>query len=239
MTRFVISVKPGIITKLPKLELEAGKSVLERDVTLALLYGVSSILILHQTQNRVVEVLIYMLNGPGLSPKKSHVLKLGQNGRFAMNIVDELVIVHHQATKTSQIFDILLPGEKDQVTGVISHVSVTPGRPIKPFVLKLPSLSYDTSNTMECELYSPTWILFQPNLVVDAKLGVLWNLVLKLEPLAYFIGDYVKLVDFLLRRTGGKTIVLSVVHDLLSAQYSGIKLPIIETIFDKLNFIYK
>lgn len=75
--------------------------------------------------------------------------------------------------------------------------------------------------------------------MIDAKLGCLWNVILKLEPLSQFIGDYVKLVDFLLRRTGAKTILLTVLHDLLNTQYSGMKLPIIETIFDKLNIIYK
>lgn len=221
------------------LVVEPGKSVLERDVTLGVLYGVSSIFILHQTQSRLVEIVIYTLNGPGLAPKKSYILRLGHQGRFAMNIVDDLVIVHHQASKTSLIFDIMLPGERDPVSGILTHVPLTSGKPIKPFHLKLPSLSYDTSNTMECELYSPNWVLFQPNIVIDAKLGCLWNLEMNLESLSQHIGDFVKLIDFLLRRTGAKPIVLSVIRDLLSTQYSGVKLPIIETIFDKLNVIYK
>lgn len=218
---------------------EPGKSVLERDVTLGVLYGVSSIFILHQTQSRLVEIVIYTLNGPGLAPKKSYILRLGHQGRFAMNIVDDLVIVHHQASKTSLIFDIMLPGERDSVTGIVTHAPLTSGKQIKPFHLKLPSLSYDTSNTMECELYSPNWVLFQPNIVIDAKLGCLWNLEIRLESLSQHIGDFVKLIDFLLRRTEAKSIVLSVIRDLLSTQYSGVKLPVIQTIFDKLNVIYK
>ncbi|XP_063701489.1 regulator of MON1-CCZ1 complex [Culicoides brevitarsis] len=233
-----VLIKQGVITKLPMLELEPGRSVLERDVTLGVLYGISSIFILHQTQSRLVEIVVYTLNGPGLAPKKSYILRLGHQGRFAINIVDDLVIVHHQASKTSLIFDIYLPGETDSVTGVTTHLPLTPGKPIKPFHLKLPSLSYDTS-TMECDLYSPNWVLFQPNIVIDAKLGCLWNLEICLEALAQHIGDFVKLTDFLLRRTGAKEIVLSVIRDLVSTQYSGVKLPVIETIFDKLNVIYK
>lgn len=203
------------------------------------MYGTSCIFILRQTPQRLVEVVVYMLNGPGLAPRKSYILKLGHQGRFAMSVVDDLVIVHHQASKTSLIFDVMLPGERDSVTGIISHGPLTTGKPIKPFVLRLPSLSYDTSNTMECELYSPTWVLFQPNVVIDAKLGCLWNLELLLETLSQFIGDFVKLIDFLLRRTGAKDIILTVLKDILGPQYSGAKLPIIETIFDKLNVIYK
>lgn len=79
----------------------AGKSergIPERDLTLAEIYGTLAILILKPTTNRMVEVVIYLLNGPGFAPKKSHVLRLGHSGRFAMNIVDDLIVVHHQVS---------------------------------------------------------------------------------------------------------------------------------------------
>lgn len=79
----------------------AGKSdrgIPERDLTLAEIYGTLAILILKPTSNRLVEVVVYLLNGPGFAPKKSHVLRLGHSGRFAMNIVDDLVVVHHQVS---------------------------------------------------------------------------------------------------------------------------------------------
>lgn len=70
---------------------------LERDVTLATLYGIPSVLILrHQTGAQSAEVHIHMLNGPGMAPVKSHVLRIGASGRFAINVLDNLVIVHHQ-----------------------------------------------------------------------------------------------------------------------------------------------
>lgn len=70
---------------------------LERDVTLATLYGTPAVLILrHQTGNQTAEVHIHTLSGPGMSPVKTHVLRIGASGRFAINVVDNLVIVHHQ-----------------------------------------------------------------------------------------------------------------------------------------------
>lgn len=33
--------------------------------------------------------------------KKSHVLKLNTTGKFALNIVDNLVVVHHQSSQVS------------------------------------------------------------------------------------------------------------------------------------------
>lgn len=84
---------------------DSGKSdygIPERDLTLAEIYGTLAILILKPTSIRLVEVIIYLLNGPGLAPKKSHVLQLGHSGRFAMNIVDDLIVVHHQVFQSQQ-----------------------------------------------------------------------------------------------------------------------------------------
>lgn len=115
------------------------------------MYDTSAILILRQTPNRLIEVVIYLLNGPGLAPKKSHILKLGYSGRFAMNVVDNLIVVHHQASATSLLFDISLHGEKDPITGIVSHSAIVPGKSIKPIALRLPSISLD-EKTMNCEL---------------------------------------------------------------------------------------
>lgn len=35
--------------------------------------------------------------------KKSHVLKLNTTGKFALNIVDNLVVVHHQSSRVTQL----------------------------------------------------------------------------------------------------------------------------------------
>lgn len=145
-----VILKQGTITKLPKLEPQNERGIPERDVTLAQIYGTFAILILRPTETRTLSVVIYLLNGPGLAPKKSHVLCLGHSGRFAINIVDDLVVVHHQATGTSMLFDIALSGETDSA-GVVHHTPITPGRPIKPFALKMPSLSFD-GETKKCEL---------------------------------------------------------------------------------------
>lgn len=70
---------------------------LERDVTLATLYDTPSVLILrHQSGPQTAEVYVYTLNGQGQAPIKSHVLKLSLTGRFAINVVDDLILVHHQ-----------------------------------------------------------------------------------------------------------------------------------------------
>ncbi|XP_058829587.1 regulator of MON1-CCZ1 complex [Topomyia yanbarensis] len=234
-----LMLKPSTITKLPRLELGTGQGCSGRDVTLAQLYGTNAILILKQLQNRQFEIVIYLLNGPGLAPKKSHILRLGQNGRFAMNIVDDVVVVHHQATSTSMLFDIALGGaEVEPGSGAVIHQPIIPAKPIKPFALEVPSISLD-GKTINCDLYSQHWVLFQPNIVIDAKLGCMWFVLLKLNSLCTLITDRLRLVEFLLQRTDGKLVLLRVLKEMMSTNYSGTMLPIIESVFNKLNSLYK
>lgn len=40
--------------------------------------------------------------------KKSHMLKLDVSGRFAINVVDNLIIVHHQASKVLLLYYIFI-----------------------------------------------------------------------------------------------------------------------------------
>lgn len=143
---------------------------------------------------------------------------------------------------------------------VMYHTPITLGKPIKPFSLKVPSLSLD-GKTKNCELCkkmiaingmttlndvfsnlspidSPNWVLFQPNIVIDAKIGCLWYVQLRLESLCNLITDRVRLVELLLNRTNAKLVLLGVVKELLTSQYSGNMLPVIENVFDKLNVVY-
>lgn len=85
---------------------------------------------------------------------------------------------------------------------------------------------------------SPNWVLFQPNIVIDAKLGCLWYVKLRLDSLCNLITDRVKLVELLLNRTNAKLVLLSTLKELLTTQYNGNLLPVIENVFDKLNAVY-
>lgn len=85
---------------------------------------------------------------------------------------------------------------------------------------------------------SPNWVLFQPNIVIDAKLGCLWYVKLHLDSLCNLITDRVKLVELLLNRTNAKLVLLATVKELLTTQYNGNLLPVIENVFDKLNSVY-
>lgn len=227
-----ISVEPGT-TKPGKL------AVSERDVALAVLYGIPCIIVLrHQPgANRSVGtafVYVYTIHKM-LTIKRSHILKLDASGRFAINVVDNLIIVHHQASKTSMIFDIMLPGVSDGT--VIHHTSVAPAKSIKPYNLVVSGATLSDELLQPCQLYSPNWVVFQPNIVIDVKLGCLWYIELRLEVLIKLIKDKVLLVEFLMHRSNAKQILIQVLQQYMT------ELPIslmdIPAIFDKLNSVYR
>ncbi|XP_065361103.1 regulator of MON1-CCZ1 complex [Calliphora vicina] len=231
-----VLIKQKSITKLPKLDLgSTNREVQESKVTLGQIYGIMAVLILQTSASGMIEVEVYLLNGPGLAPRKCHVLRLGLVGRFAINTVDNLIVVHHQASATSLLFDISLSGEI--VNDITYHSPITAGRSIRPFALKLPSLQPD-GQILQCELYSTNWVLFQPNIVIDAKLGCMWYLHLDIESLCTLISDRIRLTEFLLQRNSGKQALLKVLRQLVDDQYNGSFLPVLETIFNKINKVY-
>ncbi|XP_033196240.1 regulator of MON1-CCZ1 complex protein bulli isoform X2 [Bombus vancouverensis nearcticus] len=240
-----LHVTPGNLHKLTKFEVEVGTAkpgklaVYERDVALTVLYGIPCIILLrHQPgTNRstgAASVYIYTVHKM-TTIKRSHILKLDVSGKFAINVVDNLIIVHHQTTKTSMIFDIMLSGISDGT--VMHHTSMAPAKPIKPYSLKVPGTTLSNETYQPCQLYSPNWVVFQPNIIIDAKLGCLWYIELKLESLTRLITDKVLLVEFLMQRTNTKYILIHVLQNfMMQLPISLMDMPII---FNKLNSVYR
>ncbi|XP_065745843.1 regulator of MON1-CCZ1 complex isoform X3 [Phocoena phocoena] len=239
--------RAGTMSKLPKFEIElpaAPKStklsLSERDIAMATIYGQLYVLFLRhhsRTSNSTgAEVVLYHLPREGAC-KKMHILKLNRTGKFALNVVDNLVVVHHQDTETSVIFDIKLRGEFD---GTITlHHPVLPARSIQPCQIPVAGPAPVTSQSpIPCKLYSSSWIVFQPDIIISASQGYLWNLQVKLQPIVNLLPDKGRLMDFLLQRRECKTVVLSVCSQMLT-ESDRATLPVIATVFDKLNQEYK
>nr|XP_018916140.1 PREDICTED: uncharacterized protein C18orf8 [Bemisia tabaci] len=226
--------KAGNIIKLSKFEIEIPatkqKKLLfqQRDVALAMLYKQQRILVMsHNSRDSPnhsgASVLVYTISykpNKTTEIKKTHVLSLGRSGSFALNVVDNLVVVHHQASMTSLIFDIMMTS--DEICKPIGT-----GLSIKPFT------KTDTGQQHKWELYSETWIMLQPNIIMDVKLGCLWYLNLCVDSFVQLIPDKSDLVRFLLRRSQSKDIILSVMHDLVLD--GNFNLKVIAEIFDFIN----
>ncbi|XP_070554837.1 regulator of MON1-CCZ1 complex-like isoform X2 [Ptychodera flava] len=240
--------KGGTLLRLPKFEVDVPVvpkppklCLLERDVTMSNIYGQVYIIVLRHQQrglaNMGAEVVLYQLQRESPA-KRTDVLRLNMSGRFALNVVDNLIVVHHQASKTTMIFDIKLGGESHDSYVTYHHPVLSP-LPIKPFRLKVTGLPNTAQATqITCELYSPNWIVFQPNIVIDAKLGCMWHVLLRLEPMITMIPDKCRLIDFLLLRSECKMVILSVCKQALVPGHQ-CNLSTISAIFDKLNQVYR
>jgi hypothetical protein len=211
--------RPSSANRIPKFEVElpqvttgqAKPRLLERDVTVASLYKQIYIVIV-KSWSKIpggAEIALYLLTKESVA-RKTAVLKLDMTGRFAINAVDNLLLVHHQASKTSVMFDIHWDGNEQPGPVTVHHPVVSP-LPIAPFSLPAKSPGEgEKSSEVSCELYSPNWVVFQPNIIIDAKLGCLWQVSVELEPLVTMMPDKARLVDFLLLRQDSKNVILSV-----------------------------
>nr|XP_025742188.1 regulator of MON1-CCZ1 complex isoform X2 [Callorhinus ursinus] len=239
--------RAGTMSKLPKFEIELPSvpkstklNLSERDIAMATIYGQLYVLFLRHhsrtSSSTGAEVVLYHLPREGAC-KKMHILKLNRTGKFALNVVDNLVVVHHQDTETSVIFDIKLRGEFDGT--VTFHHPVLPARSIQPYQIPMAGPAPVTSQSpVPCKLYSSSWIVFQPDIIISASQGYLWNLQVKLQPIVNLLPDKGRLMDFLLQRKECKMVILSVCSQMLS-ESDRATLPVIATVFDKLNHEYK
>uniref|UniRef100_A0A667Z176 Regulator of MON1-CCZ1 n=1 Tax=Myripristis murdjan TaxID=586833 RepID=A0A667Z176_9TELE len=235
--------RSGTMSKMSKFEIElpvvpkpAKLSLSERDIAMATIYGQLYVMYLKhhsRTANSPsAEVVLYHLPREGAC-KKSHVLKLNTTGKFALNIVDNLVVVHHQSSQTSLIFDIRL---REPDCAVNTHQPVLPARSIHPYRIPLSGPTVVPSQpAVPCQLYSSSWSVFQPDIIISASEGYLWYLQVKLPPTVNLLQDKGKLMDFLLRRRDCKMVILSV----CSQSTTACLLPVVATVFDKLNQVYK
>lgn len=89
---------------------------------------------------------------------------------------------------------------------------------------------------------SVSWVLFQPDIVIDAKLGCLWYVHLKLDTMCSLISNRVRLVEFLLQRTDGKSVLIELLKrwlTALAASGDAEVLAVLAAIFDRINAVYE
>ncbi|KAF6211931.1 hypothetical protein GE061_012448 [Apolygus lucorum] len=230
----LLQVKHNQILKISKfdvdVDLKSRKSVSDRDVVLWVVYNQPRILVMNYlTVNTVVqtEVVIYTIKKLS-EVKKTHVLRIHQTGRFALNIVDNLIIVHNQVSKTSMVFDIT----DESSVAVTYHTPVVEPKSLKAFE---DQQSSSAVLPKVVELYSKNWIMFQPNIVMDVKIGYLWALELNLAGFCETIGNKKALIRFLLLRSGSKLMITKAVTS-IAEQPS--QLALLGEIFDQINRNY-
>jgi hypothetical protein len=98
-----------------------------------------------------------------------------------------------------------------------------------------------SGNNNALEIYSINWIMFLPNIIIDAKLGFFLYLELNLHEVDLRIfreikDDHLNLVEFLLNRRFTKRHVIKACQSAIEQRVS---LQVIGQIFNKINELYK
>ncbi|CAK1544829.1 unnamed protein product [Leptosia nina] len=217
------------ISKLQKLELDSSRPVVERDVFVLRICDASWCAIFRHgsptasTPGPTEVCLIPITGGNGIQ----HVLKTGLVGRFAVSVIDNLLIIHHQSSQTSQLFDIL--EETKCENNVAIHLPIVQGMSMKPALV----------DGQECPMYSGNWVVFQPDYIIDARLGCLWTVNLIHSGLAHNVprDEISKIVGVLLRRKDGKDTIYSILNQLITQ--ADVYLVELSRVFDEINSVYR
>jgi len=132
-----------------------------------------------------------------------HVLTgLDCPGPVGLQTVDNLILVHSQTEAKSRLYDLQLPGNPHHDNCSVSVLS--------------PSLPLTTiSNEGTPVPYSPAWVVFLPNILVDARNGHMWTLNLKLGSVT--APDPLTLTKFFLNREAGKVPLLKLLKSSLKS----------------------
>ena len=250
------SVTSSLTSRDPK------STLMERDIVVMNLYGVQYVGVIRNVPvaNQGAEVLLYQVFSEAPA-RLVHVLGIDISGRFTLSVVDNIVIVHHQAWKTSMLFDIANNGES--VSSFRRHQPILAPLSIAQAKLEVKTKrlhsssgsprhysagsirsspqslgSLNLSHMVIPELYSPKWVFFQPNIIVDAQHGVIWQLVLDLDAVSNMMTDKCKLLQFLLMREFGKDVILSVCRECLEPGRQ-VNLGVLGGMFDQMNLAYK
>ncbi|XP_052758913.1 regulator of MON1-CCZ1 complex isoform X1 [Galleria mellonella] len=225
------SLNNSTITKLQKLELEASKPVMERDVCVIRLCDATWCAIFRHSVSTAsspgpTEVWLMPLSSPN-GYHHTHVLKTGLVGRFAVHVVDELIVVHHQSSKTSQLFDIMEESKVENNTAI--HIPIVAGNSMKPA----------KDGDQLCPMYSGNWVVFQPDYIIDARLGCLWRIRLIPSGLAHSVvkDEIPKIVAVLLRRTEGRDTIYRMMNQLVTE--AGTYLVELTKAFDEIHLVYR
>ncbi|KAK0411090.1 hypothetical protein QR680_005474 [Steinernema hermaphroditum] len=204
-------IQNGSIHKLCRFEVDFGCSnakskLLERDVTIGSIYGTLYVLVLRSSirDSTTSDIALYELSGdPAVPSKFAYSLTLGLTGMFGVHVIDSLVIVHHQISCKSFVFDIGLDLQTHFHRAIVEDAIAID-----------PSAESFVSDGME--LYTPAWVIFAPNFIIDSRAGIFTTLRVVAEQAVSHIKDNCTLLRFLMNRRNAKKAFLNTFTSMLS-----------------------
>lgn len=173
------------------------QQIRDRDVHILTLYGTQTFVCVSEATrscqggNRSLLHLFLVSKDLG-TVQRTHVLCVptpSASSHFAINVLDNLVVVHQQVTAVpdmagaesgsgsssmAAVFDVALPGQSDG--HVVFHDPVARGVKITTAAAGDPETPYPDDNRLAPAINSANWVSFYPDVVVDAKQGLMWRL---------------------------------------------------------------
>jgi len=198
----VWAIRGGSCYKLGSVETDSGTSIREREAAMLAVYQHSYLALCIGEDEGPREVRLHRL-GPD-SVSWSHTLELGSTapGPLGLQVLDSLVLLHSQAEGRTRVFDLRL-GE-DRAGLAVLQPSLPPT-----------AICQEDSGYSQPLPYSPSWVIFRPAVLVDARIGNMWTLQLKLDQAQG--GEPLTMVKLLLNREVGKPPLLRLLRSCLAS----------------------
>eukprot|EP00088_Acartia_fossae_P064036 TRINITY_DN7861_c0_g1_i12.p1 TRINITY_DN7861_c0_g1~~TRINITY_DN7861_c0_g1_i12.p1 ORF type:complete len:650 (-),score=126.11 TRINITY_DN7861_c0_g1_i12:492-2441(-) len=206
----VWSIRNGTIVKLPTIETGSGHLVKEKEVSVINVYSRTFICISAKSDTEeetetVKGLKLYSTENDQIA--LAHCLNFEHpvSGAMGIQTLDNLILVHSLQASSTLIFDIAVTGVRNQKEGSLyyDHNPVLGKTSLANFGAKNVGAEFG-GNSVD---YSPTWVVFLPNIIVDARNGQLFTVGMKLKRAVS--GNSGTLCNFLLHRHSGKQHVLT------------------------------
>jgi len=218
------SVKTGALYKLPVIT--TNNSVKDKDVNIVQVYGKTFVSVMaHEDSGNVDKIHLYHVHNDQVS--LAHILSVSSSGSgLGLHCVDNLLLVHCLAEANTRVYDVGLQGQP--------HTDCCSVRVHSP-ALPPCSLPDSKAGNQAPKAYSPSWVVFLPNILVDARYGCMWTTQLRLSKATCV--DKTHLAKLLLNREGGKAPLLNLLERLVLD--AGTPLSTVQTLFNLMNESYQ
>ena len=210
------------VIKIPKFTIEKDKNsnnknnneiLNKNEFVISQIYGK---LFCIQIDSNKEEIILYQLTREIVI--KRTTIPIHTKGQITIQIVDNLIVIHNIETKVAMMFDI-----KD-----LDNIDF-------PVAAPLPIYTYSNDTQQyEIEVYTKNWLYIQPNIIIDTNDGLIYYVHLNLNAIILTFTDKKRLIDFLMKRTNSKELLL---NELKSIINDGESLFILADIFDLLNLV--
>ncbi|PIC24812.1 hypothetical protein B9Z55_017988 [Caenorhabditis nigoni] len=202
-----IIVAHSQFTRMKNFEVDFGGSIskenfLEKDAAIATIYGKVYVMVFRYSNRSATMLDLYELPFDATTvPQFKHSLILGFNGGCGIHVIDNLVIIHHQSSQKSLIFDIKVSSPSKSHSPLVTTT-------IEPHPQHQPPPS----------LYTNFWFTFLPDVVIDSAGGVMYSLRLKNEKSQLEIPEKHTMLEYLARRKNEKKLFIATLLSCLRAR---------------------